>query len=184
MNTKQICNASEPCGKSVFANGLCHNHNMMLWEYGRTHKAPRPTIEERFWSFVDKTENEQGCWLWKGSLVHGYGHFTIGYKMIRAQRFAYELLVGPVPDGLILDHLCRVTNCIRPDHLEPVTNRENVRRGKCGILKTHCVRGHPLKGINLRLTIKDSNERRICKQCTKDRAKKHYWATRQKTLHG
>lgn len=98
---------------------------------------------ERFWSKVDKTD---GCWEWTASLVSGYGQFRHNGRIVRAHRFAYEQLVGPVPKGLELDHLCRNRRCVNPAHLEPVTQQENQLRGfgVSGInaRKTHCLRGH------------------------------------------
>lgn len=88
---------------------------------------------ERFWSKVERTTAE-GCWLWRGQLnAWGYGHFrrTLGPglgRTVKAHRLAYELSVGPIPEGLTLDHLCGQRACVRPDHLEPVTNAENLRR--------------------------------------------------------
>lgn len=85
-------------------------------------------IEARFWAKVDKTET---CWLWTAAIRRrsGYGVFSHQARTMLAHRFAYELLVGPIPDGLVIDHLCRVRHCVNPDHLEPVTQRENLRRG-------------------------------------------------------
>jgi hypothetical protein len=71
---------------------------------------------------------ETGCWAWIGAATACYGTFWIDTKYVPAYRAGYELLVGPIPDGLELDHLCKNPNCVRPDHLEPVTHRENVRR--------------------------------------------------------
>lgn len=89
---------------------------------------------DRFWSKVWRDPRPDGCWLWLGAPnADGYGHFRrrLGpghYRMVRAHRHAYELLVGPIPEGLTLDHLCGHPLCVRPAHLEPVTNSENVRR--------------------------------------------------------
>ncbi len=72
-----------------------------------------------------------GCWHWTGSRVHnGYGLFWIGGSNVRAHRAMYELMVGPIPAGLDLDHLCRVRHCVNPEHLEPVTRAENLRRAR------------------------------------------------------
>ncbi len=91
------------------------------------------TEAERFWVKVDVLGD---CWLWAAGLDgHGYGQFRVGSRtdgtrrMVRAHRWAYEHLVGVIPDGLDLDHLCRTPRCVNPAHLEPVTNRENSRRG-------------------------------------------------------
>lgn len=78
-----------------------------------------------FWSKVDKSGE---CWIWNGSLQRGYGQAQFGGKPKRAHRVAYELQVGPIPDGLALDHLCHVKSCVRPSHLEPVTLSENTQR--------------------------------------------------------
>ena len=113
------------------------------------------TTEDRFWSKVEKSA---GCWLWTAGLCHGYGQFSFLGLDVRAHRFAYELLVGPIPAGLEIDHLCRDRACVNPDHLEPVTHRENGLRGESPAVRIHrsgrCGRGH-LRG----------DER--CKQCSR-----------------
>lgn len=107
---------------------------------------------------MQKTEG--GCWLWTGARSgSGRGNFMPDgrrsgkRRMVYAHRFAYELLVGPVPEGLELDHLCRIPLCVNPEHLEAVTHQENVHRGiapsAVNARKTHCRRGHPLSGMNL-----------------------------------
>ena len=87
----------------------------------RVHLGRRGTEEEHFWIKVEKSET---CWVWIGGTAHGYGVFR-GH---RAHRWAYQHLVGPIPEGLHLDHLCGRTECVNPDHLEPVTAWENNRR--------------------------------------------------------
>lgn len=99
-------------------------------------------------------EPNTGCWLWVGGLIpQGCGMVAFGGKHRRAHKAAYEALVGPVPDGLVLDHLCRQRSCVNPSHLEPVTQQINAWRG-AGITgenhrKTTCKRGHPYVGWNL-----------------------------------
>ena len=83
-------------------------------------------IQRRFWSKVNRTNT--GCWDWVGALSHGYGHFGIEGIIYRAHRVTYEWMVGPIPDGLTIDHLCKNKACVNPAHLEPVTIRENTRR--------------------------------------------------------
>lgn len=120
------------------------------------------TVDERFWAKVEKTE---GCWLWTASQDNGYGNFWSGTRQMRAHRWSYERLIGPVPDGLELDHLCRVRHCVNPDHLEPVTHRENSRRGVVGwnnASKTHCPQGHPYDERNTRYRGPDGRSCRIC----------------------
>ena len=110
-----------------------------------------------------------GCWEWEGNRYsQGYGRVT---GAVRAHTYSYELLVGPVPEGLELDHLCRVRHCVRPDHLEAVTSAENIRRGNCvsaiNARKTHCKRGHELGGDNLLAWGLKKGER-ICRTCTNE----------------
>src|SRR4051794_29354457 len=103
--------------------------------------------ETRFWS---KVEVSDGCWLWLSGLnQYGYGRFSVARRMCLAHRYSYELNVGPIPEGLVLDHLCRTPRCVRPDHLEPVTQAVNLERGlrPRGVAhwngrKTHCHKGH------------------------------------------
>jgi hypothetical protein len=99
--------------------------------------------EKRFWAKVDK-DGPGGCWIWTGALVRGYGQTSIhGRKRVYTHRFSWELHRGPIPPGLVLDHLCRNPPCCNPDHLEPVTNLENLRRAVRPV-RTHCKRGHPV----------------------------------------
>lgn len=92
------------------------------------------------------------CWLWLGTKNAGYGQFWDGAKTVRAHRWSYEFHIGPVPTGLVLDHLCRNPSCVNPHHLEPVTVRENTMRGEAptaeNAAKTHCKRGHPFDQEN------------------------------------
>ena len=87
---------------------------------------------ERFWSKVAQVGNSCECWLWTGAATGGYGVFMVSFRRIegrrvlkfaRAHRFSYETLIGPVPGGLELDHLCKETACVNPAHLEQVTKR-------------------------------------------------------------
>lgn len=93
---------------------------------------------ERFWSKIDK---DPGCWLWTGGVTgRGYGSWRDPDRQSHAaHRLAYELLVGPIPAGLTIDHLCRVKICVNPAHMELVTPGENIRRAR---QQTHCPQGH------------------------------------------
>lgn len=111
------------------------------------------TAEERFWMRVEKGQSGE-CWRWTGFIDDsGYGTMRVEGKKQKVHRYAYGLLVGPIPTGLTLDHLCRVRACVNPNHLEPVTHRENVLRGSGpsakNARKTHCPRGHELTPANL-----------------------------------
>ena len=134
-------------------------------------RVGQPTKEEAFW--LKAVKMESGCWLWTRCMVRGYGHLTWNHESWLAHRLAYTLARGPIPNGLQLDHLCRVPACINPDHLEPVTNQENTRRGDnftaVHARKTHCPRGH----------VYDKRTRRgrlcsICERVANRRAKKTY----------
>ena len=140
------------------------------------------TVFERLLMRVDKTED---CWLWTGAL-DGWGYGLIatewgrhpdGKRWCKSRRthlVSYEQHVGPIPAGLTLDHLCRVRNCVRPSHLEPVPGGVNTLRGEgptaLNARKTHCIRGHPLTGDNL---VSRKNQRyRQCRTCANDGARR------------
>jgi len=117
-----------------------------------------------------------GCWLWTASKDRkGYGKFKMAGRVHRAHRVSYEMHVGPIPDGLELDHLCRNRMCVNPDHLEPVTTQENLLRGDtiaaCNAAKTHCPQGHEYAGDNLYI---DKRGRRFCRTCARERDRKRY----------
>lgn len=136
---------------------------------------------DRFMKFVSPEPNS-GCWLWTGTWgTGGYGDFrpTRSKRMERAHRTAYRLLRGPIPEGLQLDHLCRVRCCVNPAHLEPVTSAENIRRGRTGEnmrSKTHCPQGHEYSPAN---TYHDRTGRRHCNECRRLDAAFRYSAKRK-----
>jgi hypothetical protein len=125
---------------------LERHHNSIL----ELEPTLRPVAERRFWAKVEKTED---CWIWKGAKTTlGYGFFRMpGNRKgpsVYAHRISYELANGRIPEGRELDHLCRNPPCIKPDHLEAVSHKENLARGEGPFpeekRKTHCLRGHPL----------------------------------------
>lgn len=130
---------------------------------------------ERFWPKVDRdgpvpdyAPHLGPCWLWTASIrPNGYGQFKGEDRVLSSHIWAYVDANGPVPEGLELDHLCRVRHCVRPSHLEAVTGRENRMRG-AGCMKTHCPRGHALVGTNVWLTKKGH---RRCRTCGRDRCR-------------
>ena len=130
-------------------------------------------IEERFWSKVDHSPNEDVCWLWRASKdSKGYGTFKIGGKRgiaAKAHRIAYELERGEIPPRMVLDHLCRTHACVNPWHLEAVTNQENVLRGRSTKSRTHCSAGHEYNEQNYRYS--PATKGRYCAQCNRDRAR-------------
>jgi hypothetical protein len=116
-------------------------------------RKPR-SVAERFTEkyMVDTA----GCWLWRASMNNnGYGQIAIGTKdggdrrRVLAHRLSYELARGPIPEGMSLDHLCRKPACVNPDHLEPVSHAENMRRSRGYRRKTECKSGHALTPDNL-----------------------------------
>lgn len=125
------------------------------------------------------TEDEQsGCWLWHGALDQdGYGAMRVDGHMVRAHRVAYQLLAGPIPDGLVIDHVrergCLNRNCVNPAHLEPVTNAVNVQRGtspsSVARERTDCSEGHPLVG---------TPGKRYCPECRRTNSRRRLRARR------
>ena len=132
-------------------------------------------IEERFWSKVDKN-GPNGCWEWTAAKSKGYGHVRCDGRWQAAYRVAYELLVGPIPEGLHVDHLCRNPACVNPSHLEPVTLAENTRRGfsppALAARQELCVNGHPFDRV-------DRRGQRVCSVCSRSRIMRHHARNRR-----
>jgi len=126
-----------------------------------------------------------GCWLWNGSKSStGYGQIWVPGKtrqesrLAQAHRFTFEMFRGEIPRGYQIDHLCRCRNCVNPNHLEPVTQQENIRRGEGGqqwAAKTHCPNGHPYDREN---TYKYKGSR-FCRECQRIAARRLYWARKK-----
>lgn len=117
------------CGRRHLAKGFCSMHYDQRQRQSQQPLPPSDAEVARFWAKVQKTTDS--CWYWQGAKCQGYGYFrpSKSRRLVRAHVYAYSLLRGAVPNGLILDHLCRVRACVNPAHLEAVTNRENTRRG-------------------------------------------------------
>ena len=134
-----------------------------------------PTLGERFTSKVSFGQ----CWHWRASLFrNGYGQFRHATGRL-AHRYAWEVFNGPILDGLNIDHLCRVRNCVNPNHMELVTRGENVLRGvgptAINARKTHCSLGHALEGANLQPSKLPA---RSCRTCNNDQARQRREAAR------
>ena len=175
----------DDCGAQVRASGYCMAHYKRWKRWGDPNiKRPVTPAPERFWRNVEKSgptpEGRPGlgaCWVWTaGRISTGYGCFSITkWTKALAHRWAYESEVGPIPDGLVIDHLCRNRLCVRPSHLEPVTGEENLRRGAgYGLrngMRSECRNGHEYTEEN---TYVDPTRGTVrCRECgrIRDRAR-------------
>lgn len=154
------------CARPHYGRGWCQMHWMRWRTHGDPGSADRLRGNDR--RILNMFEiDESGCWIWQGDLVR-YGRVLWRGRKWQAHRAMYSLLVGPIPGGLTLDHLCRVPACVNPEHLEPVTQQENNRRAHSGFAavnarKTHCPQGHPYDEANTyRLPGSGS---RVCRVC-------------------
>ena len=175
MLVKDTCSI-EGCERTVCARGWCGMHYNRWHRRGSVEKRPRIyDFRQLFWSKVDKLgvipdhRPDLGrCWDWTASLNvrSGYGQASLNRKMRPAHVVSYELEIGSVPDGLVLDHLCRRRNCVNPAHLEPVTLAENTRRGMSpsaiAVRTNHCLQGHEFTEAN---TVSRANGKRMCRTC-------------------
>lgn len=126
-----------------------------------------------------------GCLLWHGDRDNkGYGHVWADRKLHLAHRAFYETFIGPIPDGLKCDHLCRVRNCINPNHIELVTDRENILRGigapAMNARKTHCKYGHPLTGDNLFIYKRYHHRYRVCIECRRANNRRYHYVRKHR----
>jgi HNH endonuclease len=155
-------------------------HYQRVRHYGSVELPIRLTTEGRFWSKVDKAgpiptrRSDLGlCWIWTAGRAGEYGFWQYGGRISKTKvlvhRYSYELAYGLVPAGLHIDHLCGVRLCVRPSHLEAVTQAENNRRAaKVRVRKTHCPRGHEYAGSNLYVTPRNQY---TCRACCNARAR-------------
>lgn len=136
--------------------------------------------------FMTKIDKQEDCWIWTAAANNmGYGvvnMYPLGNKL--AHRAVYELLKGKIPEGLVLDHLCKTPRCVNPEHLEPVTQKENMYRGDSPRIKrffaTHCVRGHEFTEENSYRQPSKPAHYRQCRKCNKLRWKEYYKTAKSK----
>lgn len=131
-----------------------------------------PVIRERILQRIS-LPNPAGCMEWNGALsTSGYGRYSNREGFWQGHRAAYEIFVGPIPAGLVIDHLCRNRRCCNPVHLEPVTSAENTRRG-WPATKTHCARGHEFTPENTYRRQIPGTGVRMCRACNRDAAARY-----------
>lgn len=150
-----------------------------------------PTAAERV---LARCDTSSGCWIFTGAKQQrgGYGVVKLGPGLgtDRSHRVVYKALVGPIPEGLTLDHLCGQPACCNPEHLEPVTRAENTRRqialrgnqgGRPYLARTHCPKGHPLDGIAAR---GEGRTKRTCLTCKREGLRRARGRANGKTVIG
>lgn len=171
----------EGCDRPHYAKTMCNLHWERMRAFGSTEAPVRPSVEERFWAKVNKNgpipehRPDLGpCWIWTGGHSNGYGMFNIQVEgkrtAVRAHQVAYVWIVGSVPPGLVLDHLCDNPPCCNPGHLQATTDRVNILRGTGPSAQharqTHCKRGHEFTPENT-YRPPSKPQRRVCRACTR-----------------
>lgn len=194
MSTNRTCSV-EGCDKPHEAHGYCNMHYARWKKHGDPHAGIQRLAGA---DAIDKLaarmdiDPDTGCWLWTGASRNNYGTIWIDGRSLTSHKVAYEMLVGPVPEGLDVDHVCHSEDlscpggvtcrhrlCFNPDHLEPVTRRENAHRGRGPHGNTHCPQGHEYSTENT-IVRNDNNEPgRRCRICTNARQRQR-WADREK----
>lgn len=164
----------------------------MPWTYA-TREASWSNWEQRFWGKVNKNGTVPiyaphlgPCWEWDSHTKDGYGYFSIssnsGRSLRPAHRLSYELAKGEIPEGLVIDHLCRVRHCVNPDHLEPVTDKVNILRGAGSgaqnARKTHCKHGHEFTPENTGR----QHSGRYCRTCGRAASLRSYYKRKKEIL--
>ena len=155
------------CAKEAKNRRLCWTHYSRQRKYGDPLHQPAVLVgasdAERIRAY-SRLDEASGCWLWTRSIYQGYGRVRSGGTWKPAHRVSYEAFLGPIPDGLHIDHLCRNPRCVNPNHLEPVTQAENTRRHFA--LQVSCANGHAYDGQN---TGRTRRGWRYCRACNRER---------------
>jgi hypothetical protein len=170
---KATCQAPD-CDRPAEVRGACRPHASRLYRRGTLEPSPKRTPMQRIRARIVERPGQSGppCWIYTGRDVtsQGYCRVKVDGKRVMVHRWMWEQVYGPIAPGLEIDHLCRVPACCNPEHLEPVTPRENQRRSfsPWGInaRKTHCKRGHEFTPENTYL-VKGTG--RSCKECRRIR---------------
>lgn len=174
---ESIC-SFDLCGRPVKAKGLCASHHRQqlrgkpltaIPEGFYTWDSSWESLRQKIEHYLDKND-PSGCWIWTRTKSNGYGHVRWGGKMRSVHRAYLAELGYRIPDGLVIDHLCRNHSCANPDHLEIVTDRENILRGVGraaeNAAKTLCIRGHEFTETEKR--------GRFCRECDNYRQRRAY----------
>lgn len=172
MKATRICSLAD-CNRGARTRGLCDSHYNIARRKGT---LPLLTAMDRFMALVEKSGD---CWLWTGTKVDGYGRFRDRGRLLHmAHRWILLERGIEIPEGWEVDHLCRTPACVNPEHLEPVTPRENWLRSAAptvaNLTKTHCPQGHPYEGDNLYIV--PASGGRSCVTCRRERDRKR-WAS-------
>lgn len=174
---KRTCTI-EGCERPHMGRGYCGPHLYRFQKFGdplggRHIRVAGDSVERLM--LLYRVEESTGHWLWTASLGEfGYGQVRWGGTMRRAHRVVYAVMVGPIPPGMVLDHLCGVRHCVNPAHLEPVTQRVNMARA----VKPHCKNGHEW---TTETTIVRKGGKRLCRTCNRayQRERYHQLVTRR-----
>jgi hypothetical protein len=167
------------CTRPAIAREMCTLHYQRWQRNGTTELQPRASLRDRLLSQVDRSAD--GCWNWLGQVTNNYGRTGISRSKVWAHRASYEEFVGRIPPGFQIDHLCKNTVCINPDHLEAVTPRVNTLRSDSlsaiAARRTHCAAGHEYTDENTRQ--RRDRRARVCRTCARaDAARRRACARR------